>query len=236
MRDPVADVLNERIRMEGGAAGAVALSVLLHGGISALAIWAALHQPAIQVPKTIMIRFAQAQPAAAPVESVSQPAAPPAAPALEPVVKPAPPPPTPAVVAAKPAAKPVEASPFGKSPKKETAAPPVAAAPAPAVGAPATTSTQPEVAIEGANFPYTLYIDRMKTLIGSRWFRPANATTTVQFTIDRDGTIRDAKTEVSSGNGTFDRAALRAVLESSPLPPLPFGYSGTYLVVHLTFR
>ncbi|PYQ53934.1 MAG: hypothetical protein DMF59_00450 [Acidobacteria bacterium] len=49
-------------------------------------------------------------------------------------------------------------------------------------------------------------------------------------------TIRDAKVEDVSGNGLYDRAALRAVLEASPLPPLPFGYSGTYLGVHLKFR
>jgi TonB family protein len=58
----------------------------------------------------------------------------------------------------------------------------------------------------------------------------------VKFVIDRDGTLRDAATETESGNGTFDRAALRAVIEASPLPPLPFGYSGTYLNVHLTFK
>jgi TonB family protein len=61
-------------------------------------------------------------------------------------------------------------------------------------------------------------------------------TTTVHFVINRDGTIRDVTNETASGNGTFDRAALRAVLEATPLPPLPFGYSGTYLGVHLTFR
>ena len=40
----------------------------------------------------------------------------------------------------------------------------------------------------------------------------------------------------TSGNGTFDRAALRAVMEASPLPPLPFAYNGTFLGVHLTFK
>ena len=92
--------------------------------------------------------------------------------------------------------------------------------------------------IEG-DFPYTIYIDRMKTLIGQRWLRPQTGSgivATVSFVIDRDGAIRDAKNEILSGNGTFDRAALRAVLEASPLPPLPFGYNGTYLGVHLTFR
>jgi len=58
----------------------------------------------------------------------------------------------------------------------------------------------------------------------------------VRFIIDRDGTIRDVTTEISSGSGLFDRAALRAVIEASPLPPLPYGYSGTYLGVHLKFR
>jgi TonB family protein len=94
-------------------------------------------------------------------------------------------------------------------------------------------------ALEGGDFPYTLYIERLKTLIGGHWFRPqisGGGKTTVYFVIERDGSIRDAKTESESGNGTFDRAALRAVLESSPLPPLPFGYNGTYLGVHLTFR
>jgi len=100
-------------------------------------------------------------------------------------------------------------------------------------------STFYRTALEGGDFPYTIYIDRMTTLIGQHWLRPqvtGGTVATVSFVIDRDGTIRDAKNEISSGNGTFDRAALRAVLEASPLPPLPFGYSGTYLGVHLNFR
>jgi TonB family protein len=79
----------------------------------------------------------------------------------------------------------------------------------------------------------------MKTLIGQHWFRPqvsGGIATTVYFRIDRDGTIGDVRTETGSGNGTFDRAALRAVMEASPLPPLPFAYNGTFLGVHLTFR
>jgi TonB family protein len=78
----------------------------------------------------------------------------------------------------------------------------------------------------------------MKSLIGTHWFRPqgATATATIHFTINRDGTIRDVMLEKPSGDGTFDRAAQRAVMESSPLPPLPFAFSGNYLGVHLTFR
>jgi hypothetical protein len=29
---------------------------------------------------------------------------------------------------------------------------------------------------------------------------------------------------------------LRAVIETSPLPPLPFAYNGTYITIHLTFK
>jgi len=84
-----------------------------------------------------------------------------------------------------------------------------------------------------------MYLTNMNRLIGTHWFRPqitGDLTTSISFTIHRDGSITDAKIEQSSGNGTADRAALRAVLESSPLPPLPFGYNGTYLGVHLIFK
>jgi TonB family protein len=84
-----------------------------------------------------------------------------------------------------------------------------------------------------------MYLTNMNRLIGTHWFRPqisGDLTTRISFTINRDGSIADAKIEQSSGNGTADRAALRAVLETSPLPPLPFGYNGTYLGVHLIFK
>ena len=60
--------------------------------------------------------------------------------------------------------------------------------------------------------------------------------TILYFAVDRDGTIRDVKIETPSGNSFYDRAAQRAIVETSPLPPLPFAYSGTFLGVHLTFK
>lgn len=234
MDDPVAEVLSQRAAMDRGAAAAIVLSLLAHGGLSALAIRAAWHHTVPRTPTMINIKFAKMP--AAPVEE-SAPALTAAPPAPVPVAQPktvVPPP--------KAAAKPVLPSPFGKSAKKITPPPAVTS-----TTTAAATATQPEIAVggtgvtglEGGDFPYTLYIDRMKTLVGSRWLRPqvtSGVTTTVYFVIERDGTLRDARIETPSGNGTFDRAALRAVLESSPLPPLPFGYSGTYLGVHLTFR
>lgn len=226
MDDPVAEVLAQRASMERGASAAIVISLLGHAALSGVAVWAAFRQPTQNMPAVMNIRFAKI-PAPAPVIAAAPPpvAQPPAsAPAIQPVA-----------AAPLKAAKPVLPSPFGKSTKKATEGPAPAPAPAPVV----ETPPQSDVVLEGGDFPYTIYTDRMKTLIGTRWFRPqvaSGVTATIYFVIDRDGTLRDAAIEKPSGNGTFDRGALRAVLESSPLPPLPFGYSGTYLGVHLTFR
>jgi TonB family protein len=79
----------------------------------------------------------------------------------------------------------------------------------------------------------------MNRLIGQHWARPEvkpGTAVKISFAINRDGSIRDAAIEMPSGNSLFDRAAQRAILETSPLPPLPFAYSGTYLAVHLIFK
>lgn len=93
--------------------------------------------------------------------------------------------------------------------------------------------------LEGGDFPYDAYIDRMISLVGRNWFRPQTSgepLATVYFIVERNGTVRDVKIEKSSRNAAYDRAAFRAIRESSPLPPLPFAYSGTHLGVHLTFH
>ena len=93
--------------------------------------------------------------------------------------------------------------------------------------------------LDDADFKYSYYIERMLVAIGMNWFKPAQAGTVspvVHFKIERDGTISDATVERSSGLPFVDRAALRAVLTSSPLPPLPSEYGGTQLGVHLKFE
>jgi protein TonB len=243
MDDRIGDLLAERTRLGGNAAGGIAISVLLHGALAAGIIYGAMHAAAPEEVSTLNIKFAPMS-SVAPPTATSQPIAPPAPKKLvipEPVAEPPKP-----VVKSEPKTVPLSA--FGRSSKKgsETPPPPKPAAPAPQVaakpgvvgGIDIPVGSAGVTGIEG-DFPYTIYIDRMKTLIGQRWLRPQSGTgitTTVSFVVDRDGTIRDAKNEIPSGNGTFDRAALRAVLEASPLPPLPFGYNGTFLGVHLTFR
>ena len=75
-------------------------------------------------------------------------------------------------------------------------------------------------------------------IIGLNWFKPAQSVTTspvVHFQIERDGTLVDARVVVSSGLPFVDRAALRAVIASSPLPPLPAEYSGPHLGIQVVF-
>jgi len=55
------------------------------------------------------------------------------------------------------------------------------------------------------------------------------------FTILRDGNVTDVEITQSSGMPEVDRSALRAVLASSPLPPLPPDYAGNKVKVNLYF-
>lgn len=253
MRDSVAEVLAQRARLDRGAAAGVAASLLLHGALIGGGVYAALRAPA-RVPATMVnIEFASMPQAVSrpPIESSRRSTETPP-PEPEPVIeqpKPRIEEPKPAVEtpAPKPEKNTVPLSPFGRSTKKgsETPAPPK---PTPAASlpgtAPGTTTDVPVggsgvTGLEGGDFPYTLYIQGMHRRIGSNWFRPqsgSGAPAVVYFRILRDGTVTDARIETSSGNSTFDRAALSAVRSSSPLTPLPYGYAGTYLGVHLTFR
>jgi len=247
MDDRIGDLLAERAHLGGNPAGGIAVSVLLHGALAAGIIYAAMHAVAPQEVSTLNIQFVAGVGGGVSGVVAKTPIAPPQAPPApkklwipEPVAEPVKP-----VVKSEP--KTVPFSPFGQSSKKGSETPPTphtqlptpqaAAKPGVVGGIDIPIGSAGVTGIEG-DFPYTIYIDRMKTLIGQRWLRPQGAAgiTTISFVIDRDGTIRDAKNEILSGNGTFDRAALRAVLEASPLPPLPFGYNGTFLGVHLTFR
>ena len=241
MEDRVAEVLAQRAAIERGPAAGIIISILLHGGITALAVYAALHAKPPQIANVLTIKFA---PSVAPaILPANQPKPKPVAPVIHEPVPIVETPVTPKPVL--PTKNTAPPSPFGKSTKKEGPAPlpPPAPAPAATSTAPAAPAVAPGTsgvaAIEGGDFPYTMYLTNMNRLIGTHWFRPqitGDLTTKISFTIKRDGIISDAKIEQSSGNGTADRAALRAVLESSPLPPLPFGYNGTYLGVHLIFK
>lgn len=89
-----------------------------------------------------------------------------------------------------------------------------------------------------SDFHFTYYVQRMLTLIESRWYKPAvtpGTSARVRFVILKDGRVEGIQLEESSGMPSFDRAALRAMYAANPLPPLPPAYGKPSLTVHLNF-
>lgn len=93
--------------------------------------------------------------------------------------------------------------------------------------------------LEGEPFPFPEYLRDLLQRVQERWERPlvpaGGHKATVFFTILRDGRIAACRVESGSGLLAFDRSALEAVLAAAPLPPLPEGFSGSQLGVHLDF-
>ena len=78
-------------------------------------------------------------------------------------------------------------------------------------------------------FPMDEYRDNMSKLVKSKWLIPSNlkntfGRTAVVFYIDRNGRVTGLRVEESSGNRSLDNAALSAVYNANPLPPLPEGF------------
>lgn len=88
------------------------------------------------------------------------------------------------------------------------------------------------------NFPYSYYLNRLLAMIENNWFKPdaqAGARCRLRCRIDRTGRLIEVGVEESSSIPAFDRAALRAVYAAAPFPPMPQGYSGSSLTLHLEF-
>ena len=89
-----------------------------------------------------------------------------------------------------------------------------------------------------SNFCCPAYLEHLLTTIEGRWAKnqPERGTTTLKFTILKNGTIDNSKVTVeqSSGYGALDRAA-RAALYDARLMPLPAEYPNETLTVHLKF-
>src|SRR5881392_1909583 len=123
MDDRVGDILAQRRALDRGAGTGVAISLLLHVGVTGLAVWAAMHQPLPQTASVLNIHFT-------PMPAVSQ-ATRKAPPAPKPITEP-----KPVVAEPKPEVKPepksVPLSTFGKSTKRGSEHPAVAPKPTPA--------------------------------------------------------------------------------------------------------
>ncbi|MGA7089454.1 MAG: TonB family protein [Candidatus Acidiferrales bacterium] len=59
--------------------------------------------------------------------------------------------------------------------------------------------------------------------------------TTVEFQIQADGKVEDISVAGSSGNDLFDQAAVKGIRNSSPLDPLPRGFTGPYIRLRISF-
>jgi TonB family protein len=86
------------------------------------------------------------------------------------------------------------------------------------------------------------YVDAVRNRISSNWLQstvdpsirwaPRSQFT---FQILKDGTVTNVQMTQSSGNRSVDNSALRAILSSSPVSPLPSSYSGSSVTVDFYF-
>ena len=85
------------------------------------------------------------------------------------------------------------------------------------------------------------YAQRVRDIVASHWntadvtSRP-NSKAIITFTIDRDGTLRNIELAEPSGSYTLDTSSKRAVLESTPLPPLPDGFRKSRAEMEIWFQ
>ncbi|MBO7605191.1 MAG: TonB family protein, partial [Elusimicrobiaceae bacterium] len=79
------------------------------------------------------------------------------------------------------------------------------------------------------NFPYPWYITQVRNALWTSWqkTKPKNdrgLSALVSFNIDRNGAVFQVQIEKSSRDEAYDYAAMSAVKNSDPYPPLPEGF------------
>lgn len=89
---------------------------------------------------------------------------------------------------------------------------------------------------------YSLYVAGVRNRISSNWLLStvssgivAAPRVYIEFDILKDGTVNSPEITQSSGIPEVDRSALRAVLASNPLAPLPADYAGNKVSVKFYF-
>ena len=240
--DPVSRIISERERSRPRLLPYTIIAFLLHGGLAGTIFLMSRNASArhAQLP-AVSVRLIQPEPPK-PRRRRAEPAAQPTRAPKKETPVPVPTEPEPVATAA-----PEIEAPTQRASEDAMAAPEQKATPLP-TQPPPLSSGGSGLSIGGSNaqqmpgipsdFHFAYYVQRMLALIESRWYKPAAPTETralVRFTINRDGRVSRIELESSSGNSSFDRAALRALYASNPLPPLPPAYSKPSLTVHLTF-
>ena len=127
-------------------------------------------------------------------------------------------------------------------PREEPRKEPAKAEDKPQASGAAAAGATSSVRVDDKNFKFAYYLEIVRETISYNWSPPPvsasdeGVMTTVYFKIARDGRISGVKVEEKSIYDLFDRSATRAVNVSSPLPPLPAGFSGRWLGVHFEFE
>jgi TonB family protein len=152
----------------------------------------------------------------------------------------------------KDAVKPERLERVNKHIHKTEEVPPANAVPYGATGAPTMSYTQMVTSAgsggvamgEGNSFGqrYGWYVASMRSRISANWLMATVSPNIVTaprayltFEITRDGTVTSVQITQSSGIPEVDRSALRAILASNPLPPLPPDYAGRSVNVEFYF-
>jgi TonB family protein len=251
--DAVGNILAERQADRLPWGPATALALILHAAVFGGLLYSVLAKPMkYSKPRAVAVRLLRAGSIRAPQVRAAPPAPPAAAerPKIEKPVEEVPKPSEKAVLLPskddkrKPTPPPISrpgksvATPAVNLPTSDEEAPASAGATGPAAGAGGTAGIG-GFKIDQADFQYPVYIERMVSIITMNWFKPAQVVPTnpvVHFLIQRDGTITDIQFVARSGLPYVDRAAERALLASSPLPPLPADYRGPHLGIQVVFE
>lgn len=91
----------------------------------------------------------------------------------------------------------------------------------------------------GNRFGY--YADLIRQRVAQKWQTGAISLRTappaiVTFDVRRDGSVGNVRLVKSSGNGQLDYACQRAVIDASPLPPLPAGFERDSATIEFWFQ
>ncbi|UCE03829.1 MAG: TonB C-terminal domain-containing protein [Candidatus Latescibacterota bacterium] len=96
-----------------------------------------------------------------------------------------------------------------------------------------------EGGVLGAHAPW--YLVQLRDKISANWRPPAaigragTVKASFQFQVQSDGSVAGLESAATSENRLYDRAAMRAILEASPLPPLPDELGTDSIAIVLTF-
>jgi TonB family protein len=136
---------------------------------------------------------------------------------------------------------PPKKAPSKSEPVREEAAPP-ASGPVLPYARVGSAGLSGALAVDSKDFEFTYYLMLIRNKVAQNWAPPAGLEAgrpvqcVVYFHVARGGGVSAIRLETASGVEFFDRAALRAVTLSDPLPPLPLGFPGSDLGIHFGFE